>query len=51
MGRPKTPPDKAKSMYVRVRVTKEERATIMRRAKLAKARNESTWIRERLLGE
>jgi hypothetical protein len=51
MGRPKTPKDKAKSMFIRVRVTKSERAEIMRRAKAAKAKTESDWIRQRLLGD
>jgi hypothetical protein len=51
MGRPKTPKDKAKSMFIRVRVTKSERAEIMRRAKAAKTKTESEWIRQRLLGD
>lgn len=51
MGRPKTPPAKYKGMYVRVRVTQAERAEIARRAKKAKAKNESVWIRQRLLGD
>jgi hypothetical protein len=51
MGRPRTPPAKAKSMYVRFRVTQSERAELLRRVKAAKAKNESVWIRKRLLGE
>jgi hypothetical protein len=51
MGRPKIPKDKAKSMFVRVRVSKAERAEIARRAKAAKAKTESEWIRDRLLGD
>lgn len=51
MARPKTPPDRYKGTYVRVRVTQAERAEILRRVKAAKAKNESVWIRERLLGE
>jgi hypothetical protein len=51
MGRPKTPKDKAKSMFIRVRVTKSERLEIMRRAKAAKTKTESEWIRQRLLGD
>jgi hypothetical protein len=50
MGRPKTPPDQYKGTCVRVRVTEKERAEIARRAKKAGAKNESVWIRERLLG-
>ena len=38
-------------MNVRIRVTRAERAEIMRRAKAAKAKTESEWIRERLLGD
>jgi hypothetical protein len=49
-GRPTKTKDEAMSMNVRIRVTPAERAEILRRAKAAKARNESTWIRERLLG-
>jgi len=51
LGRPFTPKEKAKSMYVRVRVSKSERAEIMRRAKASKAKTESVWIRKRLLGD
>jgi len=35
----------------RIRVTRAERAEIMRRAKAAKAKTESAWIRQRLLGD
>lgn len=38
-------------MYVRIRVTRAERAEIMRRGKDAKAKTESAWIRQRLLGD
>lgn len=38
-------------MYVRVRVSKSERAEIMRRAKASKFKTESAWIRKRLLGD
>lgn len=51
MGRPKTPKDKAKIMCVRVRVTKAERDEILRRSQSAGAKNESVWIRGRLLGD
>lgn len=50
MGRPKTKPDLYRGVYVRVRVTKKERDEISRRSKVAKAKNDSEWIRERLLG-
>lgn len=36
---------------MRVRVTKTERAEILRRSKAAQAKNESEWIRQRLLGD
>lgn len=51
MGRPKTPPAKYRGKYVRIRVTDSERAEILRRSKKAKAKNESVWIRQRLLGD
>lgn len=51
MGRPKLKPDQAKGMYVRVRVTKAERTRIRKRWKAAGAKNESTWIRDQLLGD
>lgn len=50
MGRPKTKPENYRGVYVRIRVTKTERSEILRRAREAKAKNESVWIRERLLG-
>lgn len=54
IGRPKSKPSDAKSMYIRARVTKAERAEIAKRAKAAKsaksAKTESEWIRQRLLG-
>lgn len=49
-GRPPKTKDEAMSMYIRIRITPADRAAIMRRWKKAKARNESAWIRERLLG-
>lgn len=49
-GRPPKPKDEAMSMNVRIRVTPAERAAITRRWKQANAKNESAWIRERLLG-
>lgn len=42
MGRPKLPPTKAKTVYVRVRVTEAQLAEIHRRAKSAKHRPEGT---------
>lgn len=51
MPRPKTPSNEYKGTYVRVRVTESERKEIARRAKAAKAKNESVWIREQLLGK
>ena len=50
MSRPKTTPSLYRGTYVRVRVTETERKEIARRAKAAKAKNESVWIREQLLG-
>ena len=50
-GRPKNKPGELKDTHVRIRVTKSERAEITRRAKAAKAKSESEWIRERLLGD
>lgn len=38
------------SSYIRIRVTKAEREEILRRAKAAKAKTESAWIRKKLLG-
>ena len=49
-GRPKKPTAEVKVTYVRIRVTRAERAEIMRRSKAAKAKTESEWIRDRLLG-
>lgn len=51
MGRPKSKPEDAKSTYVRVRVTKAERAAIKRRWKKAGDKKESIWIRKLLLGD
>jgi len=51
MARPHKKPSEAKSAYIRFRVTKAERAAILRRSKAAKAKNESEWIRKLLLGE
>lgn len=51
MGRPKSKPDQAKSQYIRFRVTKAERAKIMRKWKSANAKNEASWIRNLLLGD
>lgn len=51
MGRPRTKPENYKGTYVRVRVTQTERAEILRRSKAANEKNESTWIRKRLLGD
>ena len=42
MGRPKLPPTKAKTVYVRVRVTEAQLAEIHRRAKSPKHRPEDT---------
>jgi len=50
-GRPKKPKQEVKTMTVRIRVTRAERAEIMRRAKAAKAKTETEWIRDRLLGD
>jgi len=50
-GRPKKPKAEVKTTYVRIRVTKAEREEIMRRWKAAKAKTESEWIRDRLLGD
>lgn len=50
-GRPKKPKEDVKTTYVRIRVTKAERLEIMRRWKAAKAKTESEWIRDRLLGD
>lgn len=47
-GRPKKPPDEARSTYVRIRVTPAERAEIRQRGKASKT--ETAWIRQRLLG-
>lgn len=49
--RPKVKIEDYRGTYVRVRVTAKERAEITRRTKAAKAKNESAWIRERLLGD
>ena len=51
MARPRKPKDKAKSTYVRIRVTPAERAAIMKRWQKAGAKNESVWIRKRLLDD
>lgn len=51
LARPTLKPEKYRGTYVRVRVTQTERAEILRRAKKAKAKNESCWIRQRLLGD
>lgn len=51
MARPPLKAEDVKCYYVRVRVTKAERAKIKRRWKAAGAKNEAVWIRERLLGE
>lgn len=51
VGRPKQKPEKYRGVYVRIRVTKAERAEILRRSREAQAKNESVWIRERLLGD
>lgn len=50
-GRPPKPKAEVKTTYVRIRVTKAEREEIARRTKAAKAKTESEWIRDRLLGE
>ena len=50
-GRPKSKPADAKSCYVRVRVTKAERAKILRNSKASDEKTESAWIRKRLLGD
>lgn len=48
MARPKKPPGEAKSKFIRLRVTDEERETL---AKAAKVKNleTSTWARSELL--
>jgi len=51
MGRPRQKPENYRGKYVRIRVTDAERAEILRRSKKAKAKNESVWIRQRLLGD
>jgi len=51
MGRPKTPADQYKGTYIRVRVTKRQRAEILRKSIDAKAKTESEWIRQRLLSD
>jgi hypothetical protein len=51
MGRPRLTKETAKSMLVRIRVTPAEREAIMRYWQLAGAKNESAWIRQRLLGK
>ena len=51
MARPKLKPDQAKSGYVRVRVTKAERARIRKRWKASGVPVESVWIRQLLLGD
>jgi hypothetical protein len=50
-GRPKKPKAEVKSTYVRIRVTNAERLEIVRRWQAAKAKTESEWIRQRLLGD
>ena len=50
-GRPKKPKEEVKTTYVRIRVTKAERAEIMRRWIATKLKSESEWIRQRLLGD
>lgn len=51
IGRPPKPPGEAKILYVRIRVNPAERKELKRRAKAAKAKTESAWIRDRLLGD
>jgi hypothetical protein len=51
MARPKSPPDQYRGAFIRIRVTEKERKKITRLAKQAGAKNDSTWIRDRLLGE
>jgi hypothetical protein len=50
-GRPKKPKAEVKSTYVRIRVTNAERLEIVRRWQATKAKTESEWIRDRLLGD
>ena len=50
-GRPKKPKAEVKSTYVRIRVTNAEREEILRRWQATKAKTESEWIRQRLLGD
>jgi hypothetical protein len=50
-GRPKKPKEEVKTTYVRIRVTKAERAEIIRRWSATKLKSESEWIRQRLLGD
>jgi len=50
-GRPAKTKDEAMSQYVRIRVTPADRAAIARRWQKAKAKNESVWIRQRLLDD
>lgn len=51
MARPKLKPDDRKSHVVRIRVTQAELKKIARRAKDASSKNQTSWIRGRLLGE
>lgn len=52
MARPKLKPGQKKETYVRVRVTKAERALIKRRWKASEidAKTEADWMRKLLLG-
>jgi hypothetical protein len=52
MARPTLKPGEAKDTYVRVRVTKAERAKIKRRwrASDSKEKTEAAWMRKQLLG-
>lgn len=53
MARPTLKPGEAKDTYVRVRVTKAERAKIKRRWKASDSneKTEAAWMRKQLLGE
>jgi hypothetical protein len=49
MVRPKKKPGESKDSYIRVRVTKAERAKVLARWKSSSVKTESDWIRDLLL--
>lgn len=51
MARPRLKKDKVKACFVRIRVTEAERAKVRLRAKKSGAKNETDWVRQRLLGD